>query len=249
MKGNESKILLGSLVIAVLIVLAAYKFFYSSDIEEADRVQNEINSYQSRLNELNEKNANRSMYESGIAESQDIIDTVLSLYGPGNTAEKTIMMIVDLCHKTGISVSDITFNANKLVYSSDAAEGETPEIQVYKSGLAIHVSSGYTQFKKLMDYINSHPERMNVENFNTLFASDSGRLDTTVNVNLYGVIDKNHTYVAPVIEDIELGSTNIFKTMEVYNPEEELAEGTETQNTAPIENTENSGSGETLPEA
>lgn len=248
MKGNENKILLGSLVVAVLIVLAAYKFIYSSDMEKVDQLQVEIDGYQSRLNELNQKNANRAMYESGITESQNIIDTVLSLYGPGNTAEKTIMMIVDLCHKTGISVSDITFMDNKLVYSSEAPEGETPEIQVFKSGMAVNVSSGYTQMKKLMDYINSYPERMNVENFNAIFASENGRLDILVNVNMYGVIDKNHTYVAPVIEDIELGSTNIFKTMDIVT-EEEVAEGTETQNTVANENVGNSGSGEESPEA
>jgi len=234
MKGNENKILLGSLVVAVLIVLAAYKFIYSADMEKVDQLQVEIDGYQSRLNELNQKNANRAMYESGITESQDIIDTVLSLYGPGNTAEKTIMMVVDLCHKTGISVSDITFMDNKLVYSSDASEGETPDIQVFKSGMAINVSSGYTQMKKLMDYINSYPERMNVENFNALFASENGRIDILVNVNMYGVVDKNHVYVAPAIEDIELGSTNIFKTMEIVTEEEntgeEVTEGTEELN-------------------
>ncbi|MBR4342534.1 MAG: hypothetical protein IKP88_07490 [Lachnospiraceae bacterium] len=227
MKGNEKSILIGMAVVAVLIVLAAFKFFYSADIEKADQVQNEINTLQARLNELNEKNANRSMYEAGIASSGEIIDTVLSIYGPGNTAEKTIMMVVDLCHKTGISVSDLVFQEKSLVYSSEVTEADAqPEIQIYKSGMALNVSAGYTQMKKLMDYINSYPERMNAEDFHAAFNAESGRLDVSMNVNMYAVVDKNHEYKEPVIEDIELSNSNIFRTLEVA-PEEETEEGVE----------------------
>ncbi|MBR4781329.1 MAG: hypothetical protein IK014_08225 [Lachnospiraceae bacterium] len=242
MKGNEGKILLGSLVIAILIVAAAYKFFYLEDMKKMDSVQGEIAGLQTRFNELNEKNANRVLYEDGIAESQDIIDAVLALYGPGNTAEKSIMMIVDLCKKTGISVSNMTFIEDKLVYSSvDESETEVTgnEVVVYnskstgediggsrvfRSGLSLSISSGYTQLKKITDYINSYPERMNAESFSVKFDPETGSLKTTMRINLYSVVDKNHVYEAPVIEDIELTNDNIFKTLEPISEEEETEE-------------------------
>ena len=243
MKGNEGKILLGSLVIAILIVAAAYKFFYLEDMNKIDIVQGEIAGYQTRFNDLNEKNANRVLYEDGIAESQDIIDAVLALYGPGNTAEKSIMMIVDLCKKTGISVSNITFIEDKLVYSSvDESETEVnngAEVVVYnskstgediggsrvfQSGLSLTINSGYTQLKKITDYINSYPERMNAESFSVKFEAETGSLKTTMRINLYSVVDKNHVYEAPVIEDIELTNDNIFKTLEPISEEEETEE-------------------------
>lgn len=244
MKGNEGKILLGSLVIAILIVAAAYKFFYLDDVEKADAVQNEINTYQARLNELNEKSANRPLYEAKITESQDIIDTVLSLYGPGNSPEKSLMMIVDLCKKTGISVEDITFINDKIVYSSiddleaqvsgqeevvyqTKATGEdTDGIRIFKSGVSMKLVSGYTQLKKLTDYVNSYPERMNAETFTAKFNPESGRLEVVMNVNMYSVVDKNHKYEAPVVEDIELSNGNIFKTLEYVTEEEATEEET-----------------------
>lgn len=238
MKGNEGKILLGSLVVAILIVAAAYKFFYLEDMKKADAVQAEIGSLQTRLSELNEKNANRVLYEDGIAESQSIIDAVLALYGPGNTPEKTIMMIVDLCNKTGISVSSITFIGDKIVYSSvDESETEVKGSEtvvyetrskgediggsrVFQSGVSLNISSGYTQLKKLTDYINSYPERMNAESFSVKFDSENGRLNVSMRVNMYSVVDKNHTYEAPVIENIELSNDNIFKTLEPVTEDE-----------------------------
>ncbi len=243
MKGNEKNILIGSFVVAILIVAAAWKFIYSADMEKMDQVQNEINALKVRQDELNAKNANRAMYEAGITDSQDIIDTVLSIYGPGNTPEKTIMLVVDLCKKTGCSVSDISFDENRLLFASEStSDGETPDIQVYKSGAQVKLLCGYTQSKKVMDYINSYAERMNIESFTADFDPETGQLSIPLKVNLYSVIDKNHKYVDPVIEDIELGSVNIFKTFEVV--EEETTEDQNANET--VNNTETgSDNGET----
>lgn len=226
MKGNSRNILIGAIIIAILIVAAAYKFFYSEDVAKAEQVQGDIATLQTRMAELNEKSANRPMYESGITESKDIIKTVLSLYGPGNTPEKTIMLVVDMCNKIGIKVPQISFMEDSRVFASEAQnENGEPEVQIFRSGMSLSVNGGYTQVKKLMDYINSYPERMNVENFTESFDANSGRLNLTMNVNMYSVADEDHVYVAPVIEDIEIGSTNIFRTYEVT--EEEEAENTE----------------------
>lgn len=237
MKADSKTILIGSLVVAILIVAAAYKFIYSSDMEEVDKVEAEIKTQQTRLNELNEKNAKRPMYEAGISDSKDIIKTVLSLYGPGNTPEKTIMLVVDMCNKIGISVPSISFVNDSRVYQSQTAdESGTPEIQIFKGGMAIQISGGYTQIKKLMDYINSYPERMNVENFSESFDANTGKLTMSMSVNMYSVKDEDHIYETPVIEDIDLGTTNIFRTMEKA-AEEETLEGGETEETAPTDNT------------
>lgn len=236
MKANSTHIIIGAVVIAVLILGAAYKFFYSEDIAKAETVQGEINTLQARVDELNEKNANRSRYESGISDSEDIIKTILTLYGPGNTPEKSIMLVVDMCNKIGIKVPNISFMDDSRVFASEEKnENDEPKIQIFRSGMALSVNGGYTQIKKLMDYINSYPERMNVENFTESFDANSGRLVLTMNVNMYSVKDENHIYEPPVIEDIEIGSTNIFRTMEITT-EEETAEGAEG-----AEGTENAG--------
>ncbi len=231
MKGNQKNILIGMIVVAVLIVLAAYKFFYSADVEKADQVQNDIKGLETRLSELTQKVANRMMYENGIDKSGKIIKEVLSLYGPGNTAEKTIMMIVDLCQRTGCTVSNMSFYDDTSVYESVKTDEEgNPDIQVFKGGAAVSLTSGYTQLKKIMDFINSYPERMNVENFSTKYDSKTGLLSTNMVINLYAAKDEDHVYVEPVVEDIELSTVNIFKTKEVG--EEELPEGETGENPA-----------------
>ena len=125
---------------------------------------------------------------------------------------------------TGVTVSDIAFQDDTNVYSSEVkSEEEEPAIQVYQGGLQLKLLSGYTQLKKVMDFINAYPERMNVENFDVEFDSETGRLAAAIKINLFSVKDDKHQYVDPVIEDIDLGSANIFKTLE----EELLVEGEE----------------------
>ena len=230
MKGREKYIFVGAVIVAALLVAASWKFFYSADVEKANKVQNEINSRQKRLDELTAKNENKAVYEKGVEESKDIINVVLSQYGPGNKPEKTIMTVVELCNWVGCTISNIAFQDNRLIY-----ESASPAVRVYKSGMSISITSGYTQLKKIMDYINSHPERMNVESFNVKFNSQTGLLSTSMTVNMYSVEDENHEYKDPEISaEIELGSENIFKAPAVV-PEDQLLD----ENGNPIEGTEN----------
>ncbi len=240
MKANTKSILIGSVVVALLIVAAAYKFIYSADVEKAEQIQGDINTLEVRKNELNEKVANRTRYESRITDSEDIIKTVLSLYGPGNTPEKTIMLIVDMCQKLGIEIPSASFADNSLIYSSETVdENGNPDIKIFKSGLSMNLSAGYTQLKKFMDYVNTYPERMNVENFSAGYDAGTGKLTLSLNINMYSVEDKDHEYIAPVIEDIELGTDNIFRTFE-KPVEEEVEEGTGANEAAESNNTETS---------
>ncbi len=215
MKINGKYVLIGSVIIAALLVAASWKFFYSADVEAAKKVQNEINNRQTRLNELQAKNDNKAVYEKGIADATDITDTILSIYGPGNTPEKTIMTVVDMCKKTGCSVSSISFQESRPVY-----ENASPAVKIFKSGMSLSIRCGYTQLKKIMDFINSyavddHYERMNVETFSTKFDSQTGLLNVTMTVNMYSVTDSKHEYKDPEITaEIELGSENIFKAAE-----------------------------------
>ncbi len=233
MKGNESKILIGSLVAAIIIVAAVYKFLYLPDSEEADRIKGECVTIQERVNELNQKMANRPMYEAGINNADDIINQILKKYGPGNTPEKTIMLIVDLCNKTGAKILSIGFGGDSEIYRSEELnEDGTPEIQIFRGSASFSMDSGYTELKKIVDYVNSHPERMNFDNMSMSYSQDTGRLSTSVTLNLYSVIDKNHVYVAPVIEDIEIGNSNLFRSNEPEVPVEEIEEGSDIDSTS-----------------
>ena len=227
MKIEPKHLFAGAAVVAIIIILAAYKFGYAPFIEKADQLKSQNATLEARKTELNEKMANRTMYVEGIEISEKIIDSVLEKYGPGNTPEKTIMMVVDLCQTIGVTINTISFSNEQVFFQTGEKTEEKDNLRIMSTSITnINVTGGYTQTKKFFDYINNYPERMTVNNFSSTYNREKGELSTAVSLNLYSVQDKNHEYVAPVIEDIELGLTNIFR---FENPEipEEGEEGTE----------------------
>ena len=221
MKANPMHILAGALVIAVLILLAAYKFVYSPNVDEANKIANECKNLETRKEELNNKMLNKSLYSEGIDNSTKIIDAVLAKYGPGFKPEKTIMMAVDMGDSTGADISAITFTPDTVIYSNGIEGSEEPaKNTLVFSKSTVTLSAGYTQFKKVVDFINYYSERMNIDSFNVEYDRENMTINATILMNLYGVIDENHVYVDPEVPEISLGTPNIFGHV-VANPEEE----------------------------
>ena len=218
---NPKHLLVGTVIVIILILGLGYKFGYAPNIEEAESIEDSNKALVARKEELNNKIANKSMYVEGIENSKKMIESVFQKYGPGNTPEKTIMMIVDLCEKTGVSVSAISFNPDDPIYMSAALdENENPLYTLNKSQTNLSIAGGYTQIKKLFDYINCYGERMNVENFNLAYDLETGIVTAAVTANLYSVNDENHTYVAPVVEGIDIGTANVFRNFFVVELDE-----------------------------
>lgn len=223
MRVNQKYVEVGLIVVMALVIYLAYSFGYQNYVEKAKTTETECDTIQSQINDLTAKSAMKSEWEQQIEESDSIIDAILAKYGPGNTPEKSLVMVVDLCKKIGCSVSSVSFGENNLIYESTVLdENEVPKNKLYKSSLSLSVSAGYTQMKKIMDYINSNPERMNVDSFNLSYDQATGKLSAGIIMNLFAVEDANHHYVAPVIEDIEIGNENLFKSYEEPVVEEEL---------------------------
>ncbi len=222
MKVEGNKILIGALVIAALLMFASYQFLYKPNAEKAETIENENKSLQARLDELNSKIASRPLYLERIELSEDMLKSIFEKYGPGVTPEKTIKTVIDMCKKIGCTVSSVTFSDPTVIYASEEVdENGVPKRQLYISPSGLQIESGYTQLKKVIDYVNGYPERMNIDSFNVAYNQQTGKLKTTMTINLYAVEDENHVYVAPVIDDVEVGIGNIFKNFEPSLVEEE----------------------------
>lgn len=229
MKAEPKHVLAGAAVIVILILLASWKFLYSPSIEKADAIEAENKQLEARKLELNNKIANKAMYQEGIDSSKKIIDAVFEKYGAANKPEKTIMMLVDVCNMTGVEVNSISFSDDIEMYQSPALkeDGTTPQYVMKKSNSTVNLTGGYLQLKKVFDFINYYKERMNVQTFSSEFDLEMGVVNTTLMLNLYAVEDDNHVYVAPDPGEIELGTPNIFrgKTYEDLLAQQEAENG------------------------
>lgn len=230
MKVNQKYIEFGLIVVMALVIYLAYSFGYKNYIEKAQQTDNETATIRAEVEDLKEKASHKSEWEKGISQVDELIETVLEKYGPDNPTEKAIMTVVELERLTGCFVKTVAFSDYALEYESEvegsdeaeSAEGEetsaaVPEIRVYRQTMALTLDAGYTQMKKIFDYINGCDERMTIEDFSISYDVESGKLSCTFAINLYTVLDKNHEYVPIVVDDVEIGNENIFRSTYV-NP-------------------------------
>lgn len=213
MKVNQKYLEIGLILVMVAICYFAYSFGYKSYIDKAKQLDNQSKTVEARINTLNEKISHKEEWEADIAKADAYTEIIFAKYGPGNTIEKEIMQIVDMTNTTGTTISSMNLGDAGLIYQSSAVdENGNPKVRLYSQNLTISISNSYTGIKRLFDYINNYPERMNVESFSITSNSSTGAVDGAMNINLYAVTDGKHQYVAPVIEDIQIGNPNIFKS-------------------------------------
>ncbi len=216
MKISQKHIQLILLVLIVVIGVCAYQFGYVKYIEKANSVKEENKQIEARINELTDKETHRDEWTQAIEKSNKDIKTILAKYGPGNTPEKSIMFVKSLEEAAGMQIGSIGFNSNSTIYvSNEVDENGQPVTEMNSTFISVAYNTTYEGLKACMDYITSYKERMNVQSFSSNFNQENGQLSGSMIINMYGVKDADHKYADPVIGGIEIGTDNIFGTIDI----------------------------------
>jgi hypothetical protein len=198
----------------VVIVVCAYRFGYMRYDTKAKAIMTENQQLQIRLTDLQQLEAQRNVFKTDAADAKTQLDTIFSRYGTGISPEKSILFINTLEQETGAEINNLSFTPETLIYSSTKLrEDGTPEVTLYSSQLSIDFSVGYDGLKACMDYINEYSQRMNVESFNAVYDQETGLLRGAMIINLYSMVREGSVDEKPVINDVPVGTDNIFGTI------------------------------------
>ena len=85
------------------------------------------------------------------------------------------------------------------------------KVSLLQETLTTSYECDYEQLKKLVDFVNTYPERMNIENITMSYDSTTGGLKGNLVLNLYAVTGTGKEYVAPDISGLSMGVGNIFE--------------------------------------
>lgn len=221
MKISQKHIQYILLLLIVVIAVCAYQFGYVKYIEKANQVKEENKTIEARINELNTKESHRAEWTEGIAESEKNIKEILAKYGPGNTPEKSIMFLRSLEDVAEMTVPNLTFYPDNSFYISNNVDGEgNPTIEMDRTTLSFNYLTSYDGLKKCVDYINNYVERMNINGFTAMMDPTTGQLTGSMVINLFSVTDESHVYSAPVVSGIDIGTDNIFGTLDLTTVDE-----------------------------
>jgi hypothetical protein len=78
--------------------------------------------------------------------------------------------------------------------------------------ITINFQTTYQGFKRLVDYINHYPEKTSIANASLSFDSNTGGLIGSMVINRYALTGSGKVYEVPYIDDISIGTKNIFGT-------------------------------------
>ena len=211
MKIDQKRVQYILLLLILSIAGAAYYLGYMGYIEKAEQVKAENQAIEARIAELNEKESHRAEYERGISDLHDQINEILSKYGPGNTPEKSIMFVRGMEKAVNIEIPSVSFSADTPVFAGGGTdEYGNPKVELDSTSIAFTYSTTYKGLKDCMDYINSYPERMNVNSFTASYTSEGDRVNGNMVLNLYSVKDEVHVYTDPTVGGVKIGTDNIF---------------------------------------
>ena len=213
-KLTQNQLQLLVLLFMLIIVVIAYRFGFMKFNDQAQLITAQNQQLQNRLAELEQKEALRESYETGLTDAKAQLEAIYSKYGPGNTPEKSILFVNKMEQEIGMTVSNLAFSPETSIYNSaKLREDNTPAVSIYISPLTIDFTTGYEGLKSCMDHINQYKERMNVESFNAVYDQETGLLKGSMIINQYSLLKEGSSYVNPVISDILLGTDNIFSTI------------------------------------
>ena len=219
-KGSDLKVFFVVFVLVILAAVLAYSYLYMPKVEERDALLRENHALETRLIELKNMAVNEQDFINGINDSKESIQQVLNNYSAGNTPEKSIMMINSLENQIGIKLPSLNFSEPSIVTTVDMPmvsqneEGKYVtsyyKVSLLQETLSTNYKCDYEQLKKLIDFVNDYPERMNIESITMAYDSTTGGLKGSLVLNLYAVTGTGKEYTAPDISGLSLGTGNIF---------------------------------------
>lgn len=218
--GNDVKAFFLVFVLVVIAAVLAYVYMYMPLVEERNTLTQQNYDLDVRLINLKNMAVDEDVYKMGINESSKSIKQVMNHYSAGNTPEKSIMMIDSLEQKIGIRLPNLSFSQPtalttvKMPMVTEKEDGTYAiayyDVTLLKETLSTNYACTYEQLKKMIDYINAYPERMNIESISIAYDSQSNGLRGNLVLNLFAVTGTGKEYVAPEINGLSMGTGNIF---------------------------------------
>lgn len=235
MKLSKSNIKILLFIAAVAILGLTYLYVFKDNMSTADSIQSEVNTLQTRYDELMAKQQDREMYEEKTAEYNQKFDERLAYFPATLDQEISVMFIKGVEKDQGnlqFGVNSVGLGEPETFYSLSAAASadvasddagttdtsnvdNTEEIlaaggyQCLTAAFPITYEGSYEGIKDFIDYIMAYKYRMNISSINIAYDSQNEMYTGSIALNAY-CISGNGREADSVDVDVPEGVSNIF---------------------------------------
>lgn len=232
---SNIKILL--FIAAVAILGLTYLYVFKDNMSEADSLQSEINTLQTRYDELMAKQQDREMYEEKTAEFNQLFADRLAYFPATLDQEISVMFIKGVEKEEGdlrFGVNSVGLGQPETFYSLSAAasadasadtagstEADTTDVaaqdtiaagdyQCMTASFPISYEGSYEGLKDFIDYIMNYKYRMNISSMNIAYNAEDESYTGSIQLNAYCITGGDRE-ADSVDVDVPEGVSNIFQ--------------------------------------
>lgn len=218
--GNDVKAFFLVFILVIIAAVLAYVYLYMPMAEQKSTLEKENYDLDVRLINLKNLAVEEDVFKMGINEANKSLKKVMNHYSAGNTPEKSIMMVDYMEKEVGLRLPNLSFTQPSIISTVRmpmVTETEDAgysifyyDVNLWRETLTTNYACDYTQLKKLINFVNAYPERMNIDAITIAFDSETNGLKGNLTLNLYAVTGTDKEYTAPDISGLSLGTGNIF---------------------------------------
>lgn len=212
-KATEGQKKLLILLLMAIVFFAAYRFGYQRFMEQTDALAEENAALEEEIADLKIKAANRELYETMAAASDEKVKEIVATFGPGVTPEKSILFFIELAKTAQMQIPTISFGDASMLFTTSSLVGEegAPYSQ-YAATYSVAYSTTYEGLKTLIAYINQYPEKMNLSTLTAAYNSETDSLSGNFSINWYMLTGTDKQYRFEDLETVDIGNENIFRS-------------------------------------
>ncbi len=221
---QDQKLLL--ILLGVVIFVVTYFLAYKPFVSLAKAEQSQLYTLETQAEQLREYANNQENYLKQTEQIESEIGDTLAGYPDDIRSEDLVMYVTELESKIGAKIDNFSISEPELVSDfqlpKKTNDGYTfiPVASAH-TGLTINCSLDYEQFKKLLDYIYTAQDRMDVSNVSVSYDSTTGKLMGVISIDKYFVVSTDYAYTKTQIPNVDLGTTDPFGTVTDTNAKTE----------------------------
>lgn len=219
MKVSKRDLYLLLALAGIIIAFCAWKFGFEKMSAKTEKLRDDTAVIQADIDKYSAVKNNIDIYQKGIEDATGKIVNVLRKF-PVNVLPEDVIMFGRELEKndddTYVSGTTVGNAVNIYTAQSQPVDAGTTPItyQLFENQTTLTYTTSYTGFKELLDYINSHPNRMNMNIFALSYDTGTGLLSGSSTVNMYYVLGSDKAYTEQNLGGVKVGTDNIFSTRE-----------------------------------
>lgn len=229
-KISDSEMKLILVLLALLLVVAAYFLIFRQSVAKAEELEAQNIVDRQTVVTLESMENRRAQVEAETEAYKQMVQDVIAKYPSDVTTEKAITIAENIENFSGlVYFSNIGFSMDNLVLEFTQTSEEVPTPPTgYFATMTVSYIATYDGFKNIITYVGSLKDRSTVPVVTASYDPTTDLINGSIAINMFYLQDTGKEYVAPVIPGIEKGVDSIFGAGDGILPETDDGEEGET---------------------